>query len=88
MPTVSSLALDAAGVTTAGRGIPVNDLLQTNQQHIYAVGDVTGGPAFTHYAGYQAAHAVRNIFVPVKAKFSPGCFRGSPSPTRRSRTWG
>ncbi|MBA2309915.1 MAG: FAD-dependent oxidoreductase [Pseudonocardiales bacterium] len=72
VPTVSSLALEAAGVTTAGRGIPVNDLLQTNQQHIYAVGDVTGGPAFTHYAGYQAAHAVRNIFVPVKAKFSPG----------------
>ncbi|MGH3875008.1 MAG: FAD-dependent oxidoreductase [Pseudonocardiaceae bacterium] len=72
VPTVESLGLDSAGVTTTAQGIPVNDLLQTNQSHIYAVGDVTGGPAFTHYAGHQAAHAVRNIFVPIKAKFSPG----------------
>ncbi|MGH3897021.1 MAG: dihydrolipoyl dehydrogenase family protein [Pseudonocardiaceae bacterium] len=72
VPTVESLELDAAGVLTNARGIAVNGLLQTNQSHIYAVGDVTGGPAFTHYAGHQAAHAVRNIFVPIKAKFAPG----------------
>jgi len=72
VPTVESLGLDAAGITTTARGIAVNELLQTNQSHIYAVGDVTGGPAFTHYAGHQAAHAVRNIFVPIKAKFAPG----------------
>jgi pyruvate/2-oxoglutarate dehydrogenase complex dihydrolipoamide dehydrogenase (E3) component len=71
-PAVDSLGLDAAGVTATKAGIGVNDLLQTNQPHIYAAGDVTGGPAFTHYAGYQAAHAVRNIFVPIKAAFSPG----------------
>ncbi|MGH3791408.1 MAG: FAD-dependent oxidoreductase, partial [Pseudonocardiaceae bacterium] len=72
VPNVDKLGLDAAGVTPNNRGIPVNDLLQTSQPHIYAVGDVTGGPAFTHYAGHQAAHAVRNIFVPIKAAFSPG----------------
>ncbi|MDQ4103507.1 MAG: FAD-dependent oxidoreductase [Actinomycetota bacterium] len=72
VPNVEMLGLDAAGVTTTARGIVINDLLQTNQSHIYAVGDVTGGPAFTHYAGHQAAHAVRNIFVPIKAKFAPG----------------
>ncbi|HZA17740.1 MAG TPA: FAD-dependent oxidoreductase [Pseudonocardiaceae bacterium] len=72
VPNVESLGLDAAGVATNQRGITVNELLQTNQPHIYAVGDVTGGPAFTHYAGHQAAHAVRNIFVPIKAKFTPG----------------
>lgn len=72
VPNVEALQLDAAGVTSSQRGIAVNELLQTNQPHIYAVGDVTGGPAFTHYAGHQAAHAVRNIFIPIKAKFSPG----------------
>lgn len=72
MPNVEALGLDAAGVTATDRGIHVNDLLQTSQSHIYAVGDVTGGPAFTHYAGHQAAHAVRNIFVPIRAAFSPG----------------
>ncbi len=72
VPNVETLGLDAAGVTVNDRGIAVNDRLQTSQSHIYAVGDVTGGPAFTHYAGHQAAHAVRNIFVPIKAAFSPG----------------
>jgi pyruvate/2-oxoglutarate dehydrogenase complex dihydrolipoamide dehydrogenase (E3) component len=72
VPNVEALGLDAAGITTNERGIRINDLLQTSQSHIYAVGDVTGGPAFTHYAGHQAAHAVRNIFVPIKAAFSPG----------------
>ncbi|HZD16183.1 MAG TPA: FAD-dependent oxidoreductase, partial [Pseudonocardiaceae bacterium] len=61
IPNVETLGLDAAGITT-NQGITVNHQLQTSQPHIYAVGDVTGGPAFTHYAGHQAAHAVRNIF--------------------------
>jgi pyruvate/2-oxoglutarate dehydrogenase complex dihydrolipoamide dehydrogenase (E3) component len=72
VPNVDSLGLDAASVSTTRQGIAVNARLQTSQPHIYAVGDVTGGPAFSHYAGYQAAHAVRNIFVPFKARFSPG----------------
>jgi pyruvate/2-oxoglutarate dehydrogenase complex dihydrolipoamide dehydrogenase (E3) component len=72
VPNMEALGLDAAGITTNERGIGINDLLQTSQPHIYAVGDVTGGPAFTHYAGHQAAHAVRNMFVPIRAAFSPG----------------
>lgn len=72
VPNVETLSLDAAGVTADDRGIAVNDRLQTSQPHIYAAGDVTGGPAFTHYAGHQAAHAVRNAFVPIKAAYSPG----------------
>jgi pyruvate/2-oxoglutarate dehydrogenase complex dihydrolipoamide dehydrogenase (E3) component len=72
MPNVETLGLDAAGVTANDRGIAVNDRLQSSQSHIYTVGDVTGGPAFTHYAGHQAAHAVRNMFVPTKAAYAPG----------------
>ncbi|MGH8905595.1 MAG: dihydrolipoyl dehydrogenase family protein [Egibacteraceae bacterium] len=71
-PNVKTLDLDRAGVETTPRGITINELLQTSQPHIYAVGDVVGGPQFTHYAGYQAAHAVRNLSVPIKAKFAPG----------------
>ncbi len=33
---------------------------------------MTGGPAYTHFAGYQAAHAVRNIVVPGSPAFDPG----------------
>ena len=43
------LNLAAAGVTTDKRGmIPVNERLETNVAGIYALGDVNGGPAFTH----------------------------------------
>src|SRR5207244_1544707 len=38
-----------AGVQTDDRGcIPVNEHLKTNVAGIYAIGDVNGGPAFTH----------------------------------------
>jgi pyruvate/2-oxoglutarate dehydrogenase complex dihydrolipoamide dehydrogenase (E3) component len=44
-----ALKLSAAGITTDSRGnIPVNDRLETNVPGIYALGDVKGGPAFTH----------------------------------------
>jgi dihydrolipoamide dehydrogenase len=44
-----TLNLEATGVKTNERGwIPVNDTLETNVPGIYAVGDINGGPAFTH----------------------------------------
>ena len=49
MPASKALQLEAAGVDTDARGyIPVNDVLQTNVDHIYAVGDINGRGAFTH----------------------------------------
>lgn len=48
-PNTNGLALDAAGVVMDKRGyIPVDERLQTNVPGIYAVGDINGGPAFTH----------------------------------------
>lgn len=44
-----SLNLPAAGVTTNSRGfIEVNDKLETKREGIFAIGDINGGPAFTH----------------------------------------
>src|SRR5579875_2812174 len=71
-PNVEGLNLEAAGVHYTERGIVVDRSLRTSAPHIYAAGDVTGGPLFTHYAGYQAAQAVRNIFLPLKLSFKPG----------------
>jgi len=48
-PNTDRLGLDAAGVATNKRGsILVNERLETNVPGIYAIGDVNGGPAFTH----------------------------------------
>jgi pyruvate/2-oxoglutarate dehydrogenase complex dihydrolipoamide dehydrogenase (E3) component len=49
VPNSDRLNLAAAGVEVDARGfIPVNDNLETNVAGIYALGDVNGGPAFTH----------------------------------------
>ena len=49
VPNVESLNLAAAGVATDSKGfIRVNEFLETNIPGIYAMGDVNGGPAFTH----------------------------------------
>ncbi len=63
-PTVEGLGLESAGVSYSDKGIPVADQLRTNVKHIYAAGDVPGGYQFTHVAGWQAFHAVRNALLP------------------------
>jgi pyruvate/2-oxoglutarate dehydrogenase complex dihydrolipoamide dehydrogenase (E3) component len=48
-PNTEALNLLAAEVDTDDRGyIRVDERLETSAPHVYAVGDVKGGPAFTH----------------------------------------
>jgi pyruvate/2-oxoglutarate dehydrogenase complex dihydrolipoamide dehydrogenase (E3) component len=48
-PNSDSLNLSAAGVETDAHGfIKTNTRLETNVSGIYAIGDIKGGPAFTH----------------------------------------
>ena len=63
-PNVTRLDLENAGVAYKEAGIQVNNYLRTTQRHIFAAGDCTGGPQFTHYAGWQAAMAARNALLP------------------------
>jgi pyruvate/2-oxoglutarate dehydrogenase complex dihydrolipoamide dehydrogenase (E3) component len=49
VPVTKDLGLAAAGVETTAKGyIKVNDRLETNVSGIWAIGDVSGGPQFTH----------------------------------------
>ena len=60
VPNSDGLNLAAAGVHVDARGfIPVNDRLETNVAGIYALGDVKGGPAFTHIS-YDDYRIIRN----------------------------
>jgi pyruvate/2-oxoglutarate dehydrogenase complex dihydrolipoamide dehydrogenase (E3) component len=48
-PNTDLLNLEEAGIETDKRGfIKVDDRLETNVPGVYALGDVKGGPAFTH----------------------------------------
>jgi pyruvate/2-oxoglutarate dehydrogenase complex dihydrolipoamide dehydrogenase (E3) component len=60
VPNSDALNLAAAGVHVDARGfIPVNDRLETNVPGLYVLGDVKGGPAFTHIS-YDDYRIVRN----------------------------
>jgi pyruvate/2-oxoglutarate dehydrogenase complex dihydrolipoamide dehydrogenase (E3) component len=61
VPVVAGLNLEAAGVIYhAMTGIAIDDTLRTSQQHIFAVGDVTGRFALVHVAIQQGELAARN----------------------------
>jgi len=58
-PNTDDLGLDTAGVKTDPQGfIQVNARLETSVSGIWALGDVKGGPAFTHisYDDYQIVY--------------------------------
>ena len=49
IPNSDTLNLSAAGIDSNARGfIQVNEKLETSAKNIYALGDINGGPAFTH----------------------------------------
>jgi pyruvate/2-oxoglutarate dehydrogenase complex dihydrolipoamide dehydrogenase (E3) component len=59
-PNTDDLGLDKAGVSLDSRGyVKVNGRLETDVPGIWALGDVKGGPAFTHisYNDFQIAYA-------------------------------
>ncbi|MDQ2997260.1 MAG: FAD-dependent oxidoreductase [Chloroflexota bacterium] len=67
-PNVENLELDAVKIKYDGKGIKVDEYLQTTSSNISAIGDVIGGYLFSHVAAYHAGVAVRNILVPIGKK--------------------
>jgi len=57
---LKAVGVDAAGIDTSQRFVPVDDYLRAADK-VWAVGDVTGKGAFTHVALYQADIAVKAI---------------------------
>ncbi|HEU5011235.1 MAG TPA: mercuric reductase, partial [Roseiflexaceae bacterium] len=76
MPNTERLNLGAAGVETDKRGyIHVNERLETNISGIYALGDVHGGPAFTHisYDDYRVlkTNLLENGHATIEGRLVP-----------------
>lgn len=66
-PNVGDLDLDRARVAYDAGGIKVDKYLRTSAKHIYACGDVIGGPQFSHLAGYECFKTVRNALLPLRS---------------------
>jgi pyruvate/2-oxoglutarate dehydrogenase complex dihydrolipoamide dehydrogenase (E3) component len=61
-PLTEALQLNKTGVELDDKGfIKVNEKLETNVPGIYALGDVNGGPAFTHIAYNDYTIVYRNL---------------------------
>lgn len=60
-PRVSGLNLEAAGVEYSSKGIPVDDSMRTNVEHIYAIGDVNARMMLAHVATFQGYRALNTI---------------------------
>ena len=58
---VGSLNLADVGIEYTPRGILVNDMMQTNVPHIYAVGDINGKMMLAHAATFQGIVALDHI---------------------------
>lgn len=58
---VDSLNLSEAGVEFGPRGVVVNEVMQTSQPHIYAVGDINGKMMLAHAAIFQGLVALDHM---------------------------
>ncbi|PPK98148.1 pyruvate/2-oxoglutarate dehydrogenase complex dihydrolipoamide dehydrogenase (E3) component [Kineococcus xinjiangensis] len=71
-PRTRGLGLDAAGVELDGHGcVRVDAHLRTTNPRIWAAGDVTGPPQFTHLAGVRAALAASNAVLGLRRSVDP-----------------
>jgi pyruvate/2-oxoglutarate dehydrogenase complex dihydrolipoamide dehydrogenase (E3) component len=78
VPNSDTLNLTPAGVRTDERGfIQVNDRLETSAEGVYAIGDIKGGPAFTHisYDDFRVirANLLENKSASIKDRQVPYC---------------
>jgi pyruvate/2-oxoglutarate dehydrogenase complex dihydrolipoamide dehydrogenase (E3) component len=67
-PSIEALDLAAAGIASTAKGIIVDARLRTTNRRAFAIGDVAGGPQFTHVALHHAGVVIRNALFRIPAK--------------------
>ena len=67
-PLSRGLGLERVGIKLEGQAVLVDDVCRTGVPHIYAVGDVCGGPMLAHRAGAQAEVAVAHMLGQVRSQ--------------------
>ena len=72
VPTTQGLDLEKAGIRVDEHGIEVSDRLRTTNRRAYAIGDVAGGPQFTHLANHHAGLVIRAILFRQNAHLNLG----------------
>lgn len=69
-PNLERLQLDKAGIKLRKDRLLLNAYLRTSNPKVFACGDVTGYPAFSHGAELQANILLHNFLFPLKKRLS------------------
>jgi len=79
---LESIGLEECSIDFENGKIKVDDFYRTNQEGIYAIGDIVHGPALAHVASHEALVCVEKIagLTPKPVNYSniPGCTYTSP----------
>jgi len=66
-PRTGGIGLENAGIAVDGRGyVVVDDQLRTSNPRVWAAGDLTGHPQFTHTAGMHGSIAATNATLGLR----------------------
>ena len=80
-PCMEMLGLQELGIKSTKGGILINDSLQTSIPHIYAIGDVTGSPMYSHRAsamGIVAAERALGTKASIDLRVVPRGYYTTP----------
>ena len=76
-PNTENIGLEAVGIATDRGLIPVDEYYRTNVEGVYAIGDITPGPALAHVASAEGIICVEKIagehVEPLDYDNIPGC---------------
>ena len=83
IPNVANLGLEQAGVAANRQGIKYDETLRTTAPNIWSLGDVNGGPMFTHRATYDgpivALNAIKGLERTVDYQVVPRAVFSEPA---------
>lgn len=71
-PAIEGLHLSSANIRHSPAGIVVDSRLRTTNRRVFALGDVVGGPQFTHVAAHEAGIVLRNALFRWPARVDLG----------------
>jgi dihydrolipoamide dehydrogenase len=76
VPALNGLNLETAGLNSPKDSLKVNDRLRTDVEHIYAIGDCSGGPLYSHRAAAMGITAAENALGLDKVYDETALIRG------------
>ncbi|WP_217586658.1 dihydrolipoyl dehydrogenase [Lentibacillus saliphilus] len=86
MANVDNIGIENTDIIVENGFIQTNDMYQTKEPHIYAVGDVIGGLQLAHMASHEGIVAVEHIAnvepFPINEAHVPVCVYSSPEIAR------